>query len=92
MIVVYVELWPGGDQDRAQPIGSLAIANESNLSLLSNYSFEIDEAPAPALGVEPLKKQGQVLGHNRRQSVWKLIRRAIDAAFPPLVLDTKPSS
>lgn len=85
MIVVYVEMWPGGDGSRAQPLGSLAIANESNLSLLSNYSFEIDEAPNPALGIEQLQRKGVITGHNQNQSVWKLIRRAIDAAFPPLI-------
>ena len=86
MIVVYAEMWPGGDQAKAYPLGSLAIANQTQPGdLLDNYAFEIDEAPAPELGIEQLKKQGKVLAHNRRQSVWKLIRRAIDAAFPPLI-------
>ena len=84
MIVVFVELWPGGDAERRVPLGSLGIANESNLALLSNYSYEIDEAPQPRLKVDQLKKQGQVVGHNRNQSVWKLIRRVIDDVFPPI--------
>jgi hypothetical protein len=84
VIVVYVELWPGGDQSRAKPIGSLGIANETNLSLLSNYRFEMDGIGNPALNIEPLKATGEIVGHNRNQSVWKLIRRAIDEVFPPI--------
>lgn len=86
MIVVYVEHWPNGDQEKARPVGSLGIHDISMPGeLLKTYSFEMDEAPNPALNIEQLQKKGQILAYNRNQSVWKLIRRAIDTIFPPLV-------
>jgi hypothetical protein len=86
MLVVYVEMWPGGDQSKAYPLGSLAVSNVTQPGdLLDNYQFEIDEAAAPQVGIERLEKKGVILAHNRRQSVWKLIRRAIDTVFPPII-------
>lgn len=37
MLVVKVELWPGGKGDRAREIGRLGIANVSDLAALSDY-------------------------------------------------------
>jgi hypothetical protein len=86
MIVVYVEEWPDGDQERANPLGSLALHDITKPGdLLGNFAYEIDEAPNPSLGVPQLRKTGQVPGHNHRQSVWRLVRRAIDSVWPPLV-------
>lgn len=86
MIVIYVELWPGGDQSKARPIGSMGIASVTEPGdLLDNYVVEVDEAPNPTLNIEQLQTKVRVQGHNRNQSVWKLIRRAIDGVFPPIV-------
>jgi hypothetical protein len=54
--------------------------------LLDSYRFEIDEAGAPQLNIEQLRMEGQVLGHNRNQSMWKLVRRVIDTVFPPVII------
>lgn len=87
MIVVVVELWPHGDESKARPLGSLALANVTQPGdLLDSYRMEMDEAGHAALGIPPLKKVDLIQGHNRKQSVWKLVKRAIDKAFPQLVL------
>lgn len=84
MIVAFVEVWPGGDQDKAVPLGSIGIHPTTQPGdLLQNFNFELDEAPHT--GLEPLKKTGVILGHNPKQSVWKLVRRAIDGVFPNII-------
>lgn len=37
MLVVKVEMWPGGDEESAKEIGRMGIANVSNLREMSNY-------------------------------------------------------
>lgn len=37
MLVVKVEIWPGGDEETAKEIGRMGIANVSNLREMSNY-------------------------------------------------------
>lgn len=86
MIVVFAEIWPGGDESQARPLGSIGIANESDLNLLSDYSFTLDEAGNANLNIPETQVRGLVQGHNRNQSVWKLVRKVIDAAFPTLSL------
>lgn len=86
MIVVYVEVWPNGDQSKARPIGSLGFKNVTkDGDLLDSYVYEMDEAPNPVLHIPQLTRASTIVGHNRNQSVWKLIRRAIDHVFSPII-------
>lgn len=86
MIIIFAELWPHGRQDQAVPLGSIGIANVSQPGdLLDNYQFEIDEAPQPNLGIEQLQQRGVVTSHNRKQSVWKLVKRVLENTFPNIV-------
>lgn len=87
MIVVYVEEWPDNTPATARPIGSMALTKTYRAPdmLLDTYQLEIDEAPNQIRGVDQLQQRTIVYGVNSKQSVWKLIRRAIDAAFPSLV-------
>jgi hypothetical protein len=79
VIVITVELVSGGSEIRRRTIGSLRIANVTNLATISDYSVEALEA-ANALADTPPRIAGcRVESHDRNQSVWVLIGRAIAA-------------
>jgi hypothetical protein len=67
MLVVHVEIWPGGNMRGRHVIHTLNIVNESQLEEVSDYSFRVD-------GGEEL----WVLGHRRDDGALELIRRAIE--------------
>jgi hypothetical protein len=73
MLVIKVELWPGGYEPRKKTISTCKIGNLSDLAETSDYEYRIEEPNA--FGGEPTKQTGRVLKHKRRQSVWALIER-----------------
>lgn len=78
MIVVRVELWPGGDEKAAREIGSAYIWNASNLAEISDYGFRLTHRKEGADREEV--SEGVVIRHPRYEGVWRLIRRVIDKA------------
>ena len=81
MIVVKVELWPGGDEATAREIHRLGIANVSNLREVSSYLVVAKEDNGN-------ETHRLVEGHPRSEGVEALISRAIEA---PLI-STQPQS
>ncbi|MET4218715.1 hypothetical protein ABIB00_003933 [Bradyrhizobium sp. LB14.3] len=80
MLVVTVELWPGGSSRLRRPIGTMHIGNQSDLADVSDY-WVIAMATANPLTGEPAGiAQFPVLAHPRRQRVWALIQRACEEA------------
>jgi len=72
MLVVTVELWPGGDPIHAKEIASVQIANMSNLADTSDY---IVEAQGEAWGEIPASTtRFIVVGHPRRLGVFELLK------------------
>jgi len=77
MIVVKVELWPGGYEAKAKEIGRL---------LIHNTCYERD-SPRGDYGVRLLRKgsrltrrTAEVLNHPRLSAdVWNLVRKALEA-------------
>lgn len=69
MLVVKVEIWPGGDSDRAKEIGRMGLANVSDLRQTSNYVFV-------ALDDRGNEIEGEVRGHKRSAGFWKLLQEA----------------
>lgn len=67
MLVVHVEVWPGGNMRARRVIHTLNIVNESQLEDVSDYTFHVD-------GGEEL----WVLDHRRSDGALELIRRAIE--------------
>lgn len=65
MLVVRVEVWPGGDEKRRREIDRIEIGNVSNLAPVSDYEVRRDRATA------------MVRGHERSAGAWLLIRRAM---------------
>ncbi|MHC2275347.1 hypothetical protein ACVME8_001958 [Bradyrhizobium diazoefficiens] len=81
MLVVKVELWPGGRCALRRPIGTLHVANHSGLADVSDYRALAMEFANPLTGRPPGIAKFQVLGHARRQRVWAILGRACDEAM-----------
>lgn len=91
MLVVKVELWPGGRQGEKREIAQAVIGNISNLADTSDYKFWITESPSTFNDVEdeyisdPRKliteqpHSGFVLDHYRYQSVWNLVKAMLNS-------------
>ena len=71
MLVVRVELWPGGDAKRARELGRLALANVSGLAPVSDYV---------CVAVDDLGEEQDVIvrNHERAAGFWSLVARAVD--------------
>lgn len=77
MIVVKVEIWPGGDKLRRKTLKELRVANMSNLAEVSNYKYVLTD---PANDLLP-EKVGYVEGHRRSDGVVKLLGKVFQAVL-----------
>lgn len=81
MLVIRVELWPGGSIENRRVIAEMNIANISNLAERSDYRVIATEDPSDITGlVDGLNENFVVQNHLRRQSVWALVGRAAGMA------------
>ena len=78
MLVVTVELWPGGNPTLAKEIASIEIANNSDLADESDYIARLQERGEDRLGIPPSNRVVEVEGHPRRQSVFALLRAILN--------------
>jgi hypothetical protein len=72
MLVVRVELWPGGDLRLVHELGRVGIANASGLARVSDYV---------CVAVDDLGGAGESLvvrNHDRAAGFWPLLARALD--------------
>jgi hypothetical protein len=76
MLVVTIDLVPGGFEPMRRTIASMRIANISDLADISNYRVETVETSNPLTGTPGRTAQCVILGHARAQSVWALLARA----------------
>jgi hypothetical protein len=81
MLVITIDLVPGGYEPRRRTIGSMRIANQSGLADLSDYRISAMEGANPLTGIPPCIAECIVLRHDRRQAVWALIQRACEEAM-----------
>jgi hypothetical protein len=87
MLIITVELVPGGYEAGRRTIGSMRIANLSNLADTSDYSVEIMEAANQLTGDPSWNAKCVVLAHDRRQSIWALIARACEETLKAHFVD-----
>jgi len=71
MLVVRVEIWPGGNPERAQLLGTAAIANVSALAAESDYAVALLDENGDLASLR------QVRGHRRDAGFWPLVARAV---------------
>jgi hypothetical protein len=76
MLVVTVELVPGGFGPMRRTIASMRISNLSNLAPISDYRVAATETDNPLTGTLPRKADCIVRGHDRAQSPWALLAKA----------------
>ncbi|MCP3471820.1 hypothetical protein NLM33_25130 [Bradyrhizobium sp. CCGUVB1N3] len=81
MLVVTVEIFPGGFETARRTVGTLRIANESNLADVSDYQVVAIRSANPLTDEPAGVAEFRVLGHDRRQAVWKLLQRACEEAI-----------
>ncbi|GAA2146519.1 hypothetical protein GCM10009844_22690 [Nocardioides koreensis] len=75
MLVVKVELWPGGDGARRREIGRLCLANISNLADTSRYLAVLWDDNGEVSSVV-------LRGHRRADGFWPLLARAARSHNP----------
>jgi hypothetical protein len=76
MLIVRIELVPGGLSPMRRPIGTVQISNVSELADISNYKLLAMEGMNPLTGTSARMAECILVGHDRRQSVWRLIEAA----------------
>jgi hypothetical protein len=75
MLVIRVELWPGGDKARAREIANATVSNVSHLAGISDYDVRAAERASEVTGLSDVQAGFPVRGHNRHQSVWALVAK-----------------
>jgi hypothetical protein len=76
MLVIKVELWPGGDEQFKSVLARAGIGNVSNLADVSDYEVVANETENRLAGTPAWKSRGLLPQHDRRQSVWTLVAKA----------------
>ena len=76
MLRVTVELVSHGGR---QPLGQMFVGNVSDLADVSAYEISASEAVNPLNGAPAWTARAEVVGHDRRQSVWRLVAAAATA-------------
>lgn len=78
MLVIDIHLVPGGFDPMKRTIGTLRIGNISDLSDISDYRIVGMEAANPLTNTPSRIAECVLQGHDRRQSVWRLLKAAAD--------------
>jgi hypothetical protein len=81
VLVVKVELWPGGSGALKRPLGTMHIGNRSQLADVSDYRVIAMELSNALTGDPAGIAEFEVLAHARRQRVWALLQRACEEAM-----------
>lgn len=78
MMVVSVQIWPGGDESFRFEIGRMEVSNMSNLAEISDYHAHVVQQSAPRLDVDAIDRIVWAKGHPRREGAWALVKRVLD--------------
>ncbi len=79
MIVIKVELWPFGYEEKKRELGRMHIANVGGSATRGDYKVKVMRK-----GTErTVQREGEVTNYPRQSySVWRLVQRALRSAFP----------
>lgn len=83
MIAVQVELWPLGSGEDRKIIAAMVIENRGldESGIAYRYAAELHHTGDPALEITAGEQSVEVVGHDRHDTIWKLIHRALSAAL-----------
>lgn len=76
MLRIRVELVPGGREHLKHEVARAELGNLSHLAARSDYSISASEGPNPTACTEAWASRGNILGHDREQTVWRLVEKA----------------
>jgi len=76
MLIVTVDLAPGGFSPLRRSIASMQISNASDLAEISDYLIVATEARNQLAGTPRRGASCMLAAHRRAQSVWALVARA----------------
>ena len=76
MLVVRVELWPGGELIFSRQIAQMRIGNFSDLAAVSTYRIHASSTAAPRLGIRAFVAEGMTVEHRRRDPLWVLLAKS----------------
>jgi hypothetical protein len=81
LVVVKIELWPQGQENEAQEIGRMFVANDATGTVeIGDYDVELLHG-GEFYGKPGVWKKGKVLRFVRKLSPYHLVQRALDAAL-----------
>jgi len=81
MVVVKIELWPGGDPSKARPLGEMRISNDgTGTEERGNYDVELAHA-GKYYGRPGNWKTGRAMGYLRTLSPYHLVQLALNATI-----------
>ncbi len=79
MIVITVELWPGGRESEKRTLASMVIVNDGTGSeTRGNYDYLV----AGKRGLVGMGRGRIENWHRQSQHVWKLVRRVLAEVYP----------
>jgi RNA 3'-terminal phosphate cyclase len=71
---LYIEVYVGNPNNRKM-VARSHVYNVSNLADISNYEFISTEFGNEQLGILPSEIKGDITEHERKSSVWNLVRK-----------------
>jgi hypothetical protein len=80
LLRVTVEIWPGGDKERARVLATADVGNVSELADKSDYVVIVTEGQNPLANTPPWSRRGCIFQHDRRTSVWALVAKVANWA------------
>lgn len=82
MLVVNIEIWPWGREERKYKIGEITAGNIAG-GRISSYEVRVQQAGYEPEGVPAIDKEFLLRDHDRRAGALALIRDALLIALPP---------
>lgn len=81
MVVVKIELWPDGSQERMRPLGQVVIANDgTGDNGFGNYDAALAHS-GKYWGKKGIWKRGRVEKHDRMLSPYHLLQKVLNSAL-----------
>lgn len=78
MLVITIDVVPGGYVPMRRTIAAMNIVNISDLAEVLDYRIEASETSNPLTGAPSRTVHCLIRGHARAQSVWALLAKALE--------------
>ncbi|PHQ64536.1 hypothetical protein DAH51_26190 [Sphingobium yanoikuyae] len=92
MMVVRIEIWPGGDEQAAFEIGRMDVANVGTVADVGAYAASVTQRATPTIGVPSFVRSVTVASHPRGDGPWALVARVLGEAAPAPLNNPKSST